>query len=253
MKNMNEQNEKTQDERNKEGLSKKIILAAKRGELRMRPKWHFVLRAGLWITGIAAAVLATLYFLSLFLFITRETGIWMAPMFGWRGVFVFLSSLPWLIILSILIFVLILEILVRRYAFAYRLPLLYSAFAILLAVFAGGLLLAQTPLHQILSNCPSPRDLRDKKDLPVQPPCGTGVYRDLAPRRFNDFHYGVIDSFDGDNFIILNRHQEKILVVVGKKTRLPLGAQFEAGDAVVVIGEHRGGQVEAFGVGGLDY
>jgi len=66
----------------------------------MRPRWHFVLRAVLWLAGAVIAVLAALYFASLFLFINRETGIWLTPIFGWRGVRVFLASAPWLIILS---------------------------------------------------------------------------------------------------------------------------------------------------------
>lgn len=237
-----------QKEENKKNISEQIIAAAKRGELKMRPKWHFVLRAGLWLAGMAVAVLGLLYFFSLLLFVARETGIWMAPVFGWKGIFIFLASLPWMIVLSVLAFILILEILVRRYAFAYRLPLLYSALAILMMVIVGGLLLSRTPLHETLSHCPPGNERRfpDSGSLP----CGTGIYRDLGPRRFDNVHYGTIDGF-GDNrgnFVLVNRQQEKIVVIVNEKTRLPFGAQFEIGDAVVVIGDRYGNRVEAFGI-----
>lgn len=234
---------------NGENIRDRIMSAAKSGELKMRPKWHFVLRAALWSAGIAIAVLAALYFASLFLFISRETGIWMAPVFGWRGIFVFLASVPWMIILLVLVFVLTLEILVRRYGFAYRLPLLYSALAVLLAVFAGAMLVAQTPLHENLSHCPrGDRLLNTAHFVPEGPPCGTGIYRDLGPRRFHDFYYGTVKNFVGRDLIIVTRQREDLTVRINSKTRLPFGAQFETGDELAIVGDRRGGQIDAFGI-----
>ncbi len=237
------------DNQQEKSTSEKIISAAKSGRLKMRPKWHFVLRATLWLAGIGIAAAALLYFFSLFVFIARETGIWMAPVFGSRGIFIFLTSLPWILILLVLIFVAVLEILVRRYAFAYRLPLLYLALTILLAVFAGGVLLAQTPLHEMLSHCPPGDRLHgDSFSLRGGQPCGTGIYRDLGPRRFENIHYGAVKRLTDSGFVLANRQRENIVVIITRKTRLPFGTQFEIGDAVVVIGDRRGDQVEAFGV-----
>lgn len=243
---MEDQNKNGQNGKN---IRNRIMVAVKSGELKMHPKWHFVLRAALWSAGIAIAVLAALYFASLFLFINRETGIWMAPIFGWRGIFVFLTSAPWMIILLVLIFVLTLEILVRRYGFAYRLPLLYSALAMLLAVFAGAMLVAQTPLHENLSRCPRGDRLLDPVHfIPEGPPCGTGIYSDLGPRRFHDFYYGTVKNFAGENLIIITRQREDLTVRIDSKTRLPFGAQFEIGDELAIVGDRRGGQIDAFGI-----
>jgi len=238
-----------EDNTQKKSITDQIVAAAKSGELKMRPKWHFVLRAVLWLAGIAAAVLVLLYLFSLLMFIARETGIWVAPIFGWRGILIFLTSLPWLLVLLVIVFVAVLEVLVRRYAFAYRMPLLYSALGVLLIVVAGGILLSRTPLHDMLSHCrPGNRFPGDPPRLGTRPPCGTGVYRDLGPRRFDNIHYGQIDSFNGNNLIIVNRQEERLTVIVTKRTRLPFGEDFTAGDTVVVIGDRRGDQVEAFGI-----
>ena len=241
-------NENT-DQQRKTTIGEKIIAAAKSGKLKMRPRWHFILRAVLWLAGAVIAVLAALYFASLFLFINRETGIWLAPVFGWRGVLVFLASAPWLIILSVLVFALALEILVRRYEFTYRLPLLYSALAVLLFVFAGAALLVRTPLHENLSRCPrGDRLLEPAHFVPEGPPCGTGVYRDLGPRRFHDFYYGTVKNIAGADFIIITRQREDLIVRINSRTRLPFGAQFEIGDELAVIGDRKSDQIDAFGI-----
>lgn len=241
---MENQNKNSQGGNN---IRDRIISAAKSGKLKMRPRWHFVLRAALWVAGIAAAVLAALYFASLFLFISRETGIWLAPIFGWRGISVFLMSAPWMIILSVLVFVLVLEILVRRYGFAYRLPLLYSVLAVLLMVFAGAMLVAKTPLHENLSRCSRGDRLLAPVHFPP-PPCGTGIYRDLGPRRFRDFHYGAVKNIAGEDIIIITRQHEDLIVKITPKTRLPFGAQFEVGDELAVMGKRRDDRVEALGI-----
>ena len=237
-----------------ESISEKVISAAKSGKLKMRPKWQFILRASLWLVGVGAVLLALLYLFSLFLFITQRTGIWVAQVFGFRGILIFLTSLPWLLVLAVLVFVIILEILVRRYSFAYRLPLLYSALGVLLVVVVGGIVLAGTPLHDILSHCPRPGSPPPAGGLGRigGPPCGTGIYRDLDPERLQSIHEGVISDFDGENFVLTDSQQENLEVIVTKKTRLPFGDDFSVGDTVVVVGDRHGDQVEAFGISRVD-
>jgi hypothetical protein len=234
-------------------ISEQIITAARSGKLKMRPKWQFILRASLWLVGLAAVLLALLYLFSLFLFITRRTGVWIAPIFGFHGILIFLTSLPWLLVLAVLVFVVILEILVRRYYFAYRLPLLYSALGVLLVVVAGGIVLAGTPLHDILSHCPRPGNLPPAGLGRIGgPPCGTGIYRDLDPQRLENIHRGVISDFDGGNFILTDNQQEALHIIITRKTRLPFGDDFTVGDMVVVVGDRHGDQVEAFGISRVD-
>lgn len=228
------------------------MTAVKNGQLKMKPKWHYFLKTSLWLIGLTTILLSALYLFSLFLFIAHRTGIWIVPVFGLRGMLIFLISLPWLLILAVLLFIVILEISVRHYSFAYRLPLLYSALGVLLIVVVGGAILAGTPLHDMLSHCPPP-GAKTVGGLPgPEPnrrvPCGTGFYRDLGPKRFENIYKGVIEGFDSDNFTITDRHQDKLLIVVTKKTRLPFGQDFSVGDMVVVVGYRNGNQVDAFGI-----
>lgn len=240
-----------EDSTQKESLTAKIIASARDGRLKMRPKWYFILRAVLWIAGTALVLLFLLYFASLFAFILRKTGILAAPVFGWHGVFVFLTSIPWLLVLVMLFFVAVLEILVQRYSFAYRLPLLYSALAILLAVWAASLVIDRTPFHRILSDCSSagtPPAAGGRRPMINAVPCAMGFYRDLGPKRFDNVNDGVITRIIDPDLIIINRQQESLTVLVTPRTRLPFGSDFSVGDAIVIIGDRRGDKITAFGI-----
>ncbi len=125
-----------------------MVAAIKSGQIKMRPRWHFAVRAALLASGIVLFSLALLYLASFIVFILHQTGLWRAPGFGLRGLRVFLFSLPWLLLAVALIFLVILEFLVRRYAFAYGRPLFYSVIAIVLLVLAGALAVAQTSFHR---------------------------------------------------------------------------------------------------------
>ena len=243
MDNANQAQNQNTDTDMKPSLKDQVMASVKSGQLKMRPKWHFVLRASLLAVGTMAAALALLYLASLFLFIAHETGLWMAPAFGWHGVMVFLISLPWVLILLVLLFIVILETLVRHYTFAYRMPLIYSGLAIILLVVAGGLLVATTPFHKKMADCP-----------PVggPPPCMMGFYRDLDPDRHQALHEGTIVHVSGQNYIIVDRQQKQLLIVVTSETKFPFGADFAEGDKIVIVGERDGSQVKAFGISPFD-
>lgn len=224
---------------NETSLHDQIMVLVKNGHFKMRPKWHFILKTLLFIIGIAAVFLALLYLASLFLFIARETGLWVIPAFGWRGITIFLISLPWILIISVLVFIVILELLVRHYPFAYRMPLIYSGLGILFLVAVSGLFVVSTPFHNKMADCPPEGG---------PPPCAIGLYRDLEPDRHQNLHDGTIIQISGRNYIIANRRQEQLLVIVGPETRFPFGSDFGEGDKIIIIGQRQGLQIIAIGI-----
>src|SRR5665213_3408185 len=110
-----------------------VMDAIKKGNVQMRPRWHFVLVSTLAALGVFIVLLSLHYIVSLSVFLLRDNGAWFAPSFGGRGWFSLLHSVPWLLILFIIVFIGVLEVLVRRYRFVYRKPLLLSV-AIILAL-----------------------------------------------------------------------------------------------------------------------
>ena len=216
----------------------RILEAIKSGRVRMQPRWHFILRAILAAVGGVMILLALLYVASFVLFYLRETGIWFVPVFGSHGWFEFFASLPWLLILLALVFIVILEILVRRYAFAYRQPLLYSAIAIMLIVVLGGIILERTSFHEQLFR------FAEENRLPF----AGAFYRNFGNGEPRRVHVGAVVSTTSDGFIIQGRHHETTRVIVAPETNFPPGTQLFTGDTVVVFGDRDDGLIYARGI-----
>ncbi len=219
-------------------LRDKVLGAIKSGQVKMRPKWHYVLKTALAITGGVLLSLALLYMVSFIFFALRANGVWFMPLFGLSGMRTFVMSLPWLLIGASLLFIIILEILVKRYAFAYRKPLLYSVLGILALAIIGGFALARAPFHRSLLR-------RAQED---RPPLTGPFYREFGMHRFHDIHPGAITLIIDDGFILHTPQGETFTVRLVPETRLPFGFNFAEGDEVVVFGEREDDIVEARGI-----
>ncbi len=225
-------------ESDKNTIQERVLEAIKTGEVAMRPRWHFVLKTLLMTFGVIIVLLALLYFASLIIFGLRETGIILTPSFGFRGIFIFLKSLPWLLVILLLVFIIILEILVRHYSFAYRRPLLYSALAIVLLVCVGGWVITRTPFHGVIMK------YTEQKKIPVVSPFYEKVRRPV----FKDVHTGQIIFITPIGFDMRNPSETILMIHVTSRTKLQKHIEFTVGDRVMVIGPRVGDRVEAFGV-----
>ena len=220
-----------------------IMKAISRGDIRMKPRWHFVLLSSLYVIGAFIVFLTLLYITSLGVFFVRDSGAFFAPSFGGRGWFSLLQSLPWLLILFILLFAIVLELLVRRYAFVYKKPLLMSLLGILGVIFLGGFFIA--PLHHGVAlsvhrgELPSPIDMLYHGPLRMPPP--------------PDTYHGEIVAIGQTGFVIVDEDHGTTTVLITPQTRLPYGENFTAGERVVVIGDaDASGTVRAFGIREID-
>src|SRR5690349_18490295 len=121
-------------------LGQNLVHTIKEDHVSMRPKWHYAV--GTVVSIVSGVLLAALllYVASFVVFELRENGSWFGPAFGTRGWLILISSLPWLLLLVILILIVGLERLMRRYALIYRRPLIYSLLGIVIIVAVGGIL-----------------------------------------------------------------------------------------------------------------
>ncbi len=226
------------EEQDRKNIGGGVLEAIKRGKIRMRPRWHFVLRAVLLITGIALMFLFLFYLISFIFFTMQQAGNWFVPVFGPRGWLVFLRSLPLLLICLSGIFIVVLEVLVKKYSFAYRKPLLYSASAVLLLVLLGGAFMA--PMHRGFF-----RSAQENK-LPMM-----GLfYKNFGPpQRPGEVHRGEVIGRNSDGLQMQDVFGGTSTVVIYPETRLPYGADFETGDTIVVFGQKdESGTIRAFGI-----
>lgn len=219
-------------------IEESILATIKSGQLKMRPRWHFVLKTILAALGGVILVLTLLYLASFIIFALRQTGVLFVPAFGIEGWFAFFTHLPVVLIILLLIFIIILEILVRHYSFAYRRPLLYSVLGISILVFVGALAVANSSFHGGLSKYAD-----NNKDTFVG-----RFYGDYGRQRFVDVHRGIITETIDNGFLMINKRDEVLTIVISRRTRLPFGADFSIGDIVVIFGHRDGNAVQAFGI-----
>jgi hypothetical protein len=223
-------------------IKERILDRIRSGQVVMRPKWHFVLKALLAAVGGLLLLLAALYLVSFILFVARQTGAWFGPGFGPPGVGALLRSLPWTLIILSVIFVAILEVLARRYAFAYRRPLLYSIAAIVLLVLVGGVLVA--PLHRALF-----RDMREHRLSMF----AERFYRGFGPLPFpsRELYRGTVAELTSGGLILEDFQGVTTSVRFTPRTRMIRGGTFAVGDEVAVFGMTSGTDVFAHGIRAL--
>ncbi len=226
------------DNKENTGIKKKILEKIQSEQVKMRPKWQFVLKAALLIIGIIFIVLILLYLTSFTFFILRQTGVWFLPAFGLRGIGALFVSLPWLLIFLGLIFIFLLETAARRYTFAYRQPLLFSVTILILLVLITSFGISKIGFHQKLF-----MQARESH-LPVAGP----LYRGFRTENFDNIHTGTIIEIQDDTLIMEDRNGNFLTIIIAPKTRLPLGRNLEKEDKVLVLGVRDNSKIIAEGI-----
>lgn len=224
-------------------MRESVMKAIHEQEVRMRPRWQFVLVSVLVATGTITLMLAIMYALSLAVFFLHQSGAWFVPAFGARGWMEFMRSVPWLLVVLVSAFIVLLEVLVRRYQFVYRKPLMLSVAGIIGLIALGSTVLAVMPFHGAMAGYA----IRG-----VLPPPVDQLYRPDNRRivRTDSIHRGMIVGTSSEGFMVAEGGDgDSVMVVVSGDTRLPYGQDFTVGDIIVVVGDRVGtGTVRAFGI-----
>lgn len=224
-------------------IRSKVLSAIETGSVCMKPRWRFV------VVGIAAAAVACLlfsvivYVLSLAIFLMRQDGTWFAPEFGSEGWLTFLWAIPLPVVLFGLIFVVVLQFLLKKLDLGYRhsVVAIFSGLAALSLM--GALIAAQTSLHHRFEreshHKGGPLSFMEmwygKPDGRRAPP---GMYRGT-----------IVSSGLGEIVIAIPGTGGTTTVIITPRTRLPSGSDFAQGDTLVVMGDLVStGTVRAFGI-----
>jgi hypothetical protein len=147
--------------------------------------------------------------------------------------------LPWLLIIFLLVFFVLLEALARRYSFLYKRPILFSVLALLAIILFGGYLVAiATPLHSRMSMYIEGHRL---------PPMGM-MYRSYRQQQVLGAYRGEIIEIGPRGFVLDIGSNNLVRVGLNRNTRIPPGAVFSTNTTVVVIGDQMGNEIRAFGI-----
>lgn len=226
----------------KSATVKKVLNEIKNDQIKMRPRVYFVLKGILVIFGIFLVAFFTLYLISFILFALRASGVWYLSSFGFYGFRTSFVLLPWLLILIAIILLIILEILVKHFSFAYHRPILYSILGIIIFTLLGSFIIDKTQFHPRLFQ------KAQEERLPIM----GKFYRDLGIEKDHNVCRGIVLEITNNSFQIKTPRGKVLDVNITSKTQFPDGIDIRKDDIVIVLGERDNNKIQAIGIRKID-
>lgn len=223
---------------NQNNLKEDILQKIKAGKLKMRPKVFFVFKTGFLILLFLALMLSATYLVGFIVFMLRVSGLWFLPCFGLMGIKILFGTLPYLLIILCLALIVFSEFFIKRFAFVYKRPMIYSFLGIILIVLAFGMVTAKTSIHAGIFQKAS------ENNLPFIKP----FYDQAIEMKSENMHIGVISEINDLDFNIqtLNGQNYKVIPCKNGKGKTP--KILSAGQRVVIIGPAKNNIIDCFSI-----
>ncbi len=242
-------------------MTESVLARIKAGEVKMHSRGRYILSVAA-VAALVFAILVVSVFLSSFiLFNMRMTGQSFLLGFGMKGLLSFFVFFPWGLLLVDIALLAILEKILRRFRFCYKMPVIYMFAAVAVVTLLSGLVLDRsTPFHDDLLR------RSDKRKLPL--PLGSmyGGMRLPLPPKGDSICRCLITSIDG-NVLTVRRNISKDVIrdlFRDATSSTPLEKEFtvvlpemmkedalrliEVGDTVFIAGSIEEGSIRAFGI-----
>lgn len=212
------------------------------GQLRMRPRWLFMLEHISIAAAIVVVAVGLVYLGSFIVYLWRTAHLSALPGFGPGGTGLFFRDFPWwhlgIILLSVIAFIYLL----RRHTHLYRWPLSVTLGVFVLAFGAATWVTAITPLHERLA------DEAFRGGVPIAGPW----YRANQPLVRGLITPGKITKVNKKNLTLQTMHGS-VNITINDQTQLEPNWQPAVGQLVVVIGEQEGSTITAAGIRPLEH
>jgi hypothetical protein len=143
---MNEDN-KTQIDIKNEVLNK-----IKSGQINMRSKAYFLVKLGFLSILTILITLVSVFLLSFVLFSSSLDGSLFLVRFGGTGLYNFILTLPWYLLLLDIFLLILLDMLLKSFSFGYKSPVVFLFGGTFLFITIISTLINFTPLHQKIMN-----------------------------------------------------------------------------------------------------
>jgi hypothetical protein len=213
-------------EENKQSLSEIMISKIKTGEIKMKPRFYFVLKGLLLGLGLAFTLLASFFLVGMIIFMLRHNGLLLLPQFGFKGIRILIDSLPWFLLIIAILFIIVLEFFAKHYKFVYQKPTIYSIVIVTILVLLGGTIFMGPAIHNRL--------LGNKMICPI-----------YGKANLKDMHIGQVIKVNEEDLTLKLRSRKTVIV----KTEME---KAQEGEWFVIIGREDNGVIDPKGIKKID-
>ena len=223
-----------------QNIQDKILKKIKEGHVHMRPRFYFVSRFIITIIVAVLSLIVSVFVISFIFFSIQESGEQFLLGFGGKGIITFFSLFPWTLLVLDIVFLFLLEWLIRGFKFVYRMSFLSIFIIIFVISTILGIFFNLSPVHGIFL------DKADKGELPIIGEIYESIHDSHADKGV--FRGTIIDLYDNTIVIQHNdkdRDDDDGTQIVILPPRYP---QIKIGDTVYVFGNFVNGVIEAQGI-----
>lgn len=231
---------------NQINIKDKILTEINSGNVSMRPKLQFTMRFVALVVLASSILILSIFILNFLSFSVRMSHHDSLLGFGLRGILTFLLIFPWMLLALDIALIIMLEWLVRKFEFGYRMPVLYLLGGLFTITIVSGLLVDRgTPLN----------DNMFKKSQGVPSPF-TSFYKHakIVPAQGSGVCVCKVVSVEKNKIIVEDSRskddEEDVLTVFFPENGdfKDVTSTLQAGNTIFLAGDEIDGVVQAFGV-----
>lgn len=181
-------------------LKKDILSKINSGDIKMKPKIYFTAKTILVLLAVTVTIVVLFFLISFMVFSIRDSSRLFLLGFGDAGIWTFLITFPWLLLVIEIILLVVVDILLKYFKFAYKTPFIYLVTGTTIVVVFISFFVSSIPIHETLY-----QEATEQK-IPVfetiykeakRPPAEDGVFR------------GIVININDDTFTILSDDYDK--------------------------------------------
>ncbi len=208
-------------------IKNSILYKIKNGDIKKLPKVIFNVKSAFFIVALFLVLSFSVFVLSFIVFSLQISGLWKLSFFGIKGFQMLISNLPWIIILLVIGFIVILEIMVNRYSFSYRKPFLYTSLMVICLVVVTSLVIRKTSFDENFYS------KIEQGKIPAFKP----LYEKYVNPSPEYFHPGTLIKMEPEGFILELHDKKTIFVRISEKTEKRIGFEIYPGTRLLVVGK----------------
>ena len=167
------------------------------GKINMRPRFYFVLKIATLILVAVLTLLVSSLLVSFIIFSLMASGMLFLFGFGLRGFLMFFLLFPWPLLILEVAFIILLEWLIKKFKFGYRLSLSRLLLVILAFSVVIGVVINVTPLHRDFQH------RAEQRSLPLVGDFYRGIRR---PQPSQEIFRGVVSDAGTSSFVLSRKY-----------------------------------------------